>query len=99
MQYEDFAINHCAVENSRNTFGCFQPQFEQAVAHRSRVWHAEIGAVNFHALCVPNEACDEPGGHRQHFGFDAVIVKSYYPLHIEIIANMLFIESLTFSVQ
>ena len=91
MQHDDFAIDDCAVEHSRNTFGCFQPQFEETVTHCSRVRHAEIGAVNFHALSVSNEACDEPGGQREYFRFNAIVVKSLSPLHIQSIANTLFI--------
>ena len=98
MQHDDFAIDDCAVEHSRNTFGCFQPQFEEPVTHCARVRHAEIGAVNFHALCVSNEACDEPGGQRQRFGFNAFVVKSQNPLHIRIIANMLFTANQTVSI-
>ena len=98
MQHDDFAIDYRAVENTGDAFGCFQPQFEQAVTHCARVRHAEIGAVNFHAFCVSNEACDEPGGQRQHFGFNAFVVKSQRPLHIIIIANMLFTTNQTFSI-
>ena len=98
MQNDDFAIDDCAVENSRDTLGCFQPQFKQAVTHCARVRHAEIRAVNFHALCVSNEACDETGGQRQHFEFNAFVVKSQRPLHIRIIANMLFTTNQTFSI-
>ena len=90
MQNDDFAIDNCAVENSCNAFGCFQPQFKQAVAHCSRVRHAEIRAVNFHALGVADETRKKAIGHRKNLGFDAIVVKGNCPLHSQIIANMLF---------
>ena len=90
MQHDDFSIDNCAVENPCDTFGCFQPQFEQAVAHRSRVRHTEVGAVNFHALGVSNETREKAIGHRENLGFDVIVVKSDRPLHVPIIANALF---------
>ena len=90
MQYDDFAIDDRAVKNSRDALGCFQPQFEQAVAHRSRVRHTEVGAVNFHALGVSNETREKAIGHRENLGFDVIVVKSDRPLHFLIIANVLF---------
>ncbi len=89
MQDNNLAIHNGAIENAGNTFGRFQPQFKQAVTHCARVRHAQIRAVNFHALSVSNEARNKTCWQREDFGFNAIVVKSYSPLHMIIIANTL----------
>ena len=90
MENDDVAIDDGAVENTRNAFGRFQPQFKQPVAHCSRVRHAEIGAVNFHAFGVTHEPREKAIRHRENLGFDAIAMKGDCPLHLLIIANTLF---------
>ncbi len=73
MQNDDFAIDHRAVENACNAFGCFQSQLKQSITHRSGVRHAEIRAINFHALSVSNDARNKTCRQSEDFGFELLL--------------------------
>ena len=60
VQHDDATPNQRAEENPRDTFGTFEPQFEQAVTHRVRVGWPKMGTNSNHPAGknhVPRSQC------------------------------------------
>ena len=90
MKHHDPATDKRAVENTYNAFGCLEPQLEKAFAYGAGVRHPEIGPVDLHPLCIPQEASNEAGGQREDRILECSTMKGDSPVHKWNIANTLW---------
>ena len=81
--------DHCAVQDAGDALFSFEAKLEQPLAHRSRMRHTQVGAINFHPFRVAQESGEQSGRERMNFRFEPLAVEGDLPVHARSIANAL----------